>query len=80
MIVENLDYTGQRIDADISSAIRQQFAADGLLSDSDINVDTTHGKVTLKGKGHTQAGADRAIQLGRSVDGVKSVRSSLTVN
>jgi osmotically-inducible protein OsmY len=80
MMVENLDSADQRVDADISSAIRQKFAADGLLSDSNINVDTTGGRVTLKGKVDTQAGADRALQLGRSVDGVKSVRSSLTVN
>ena len=78
-IVDNLDYTGQRIDADISSAIKMKFAADELLSNSNINVDTLNRKVTLNGKVDTQAGEDRAIRLGRSVDGVRSVRSSLTV-
>jgi hyperosmotically inducible periplasmic protein len=78
-MVDNTDYTGRTIDANISSAIRLKFASDGLLSDSDINVDTSHGKVTLKGKVDTQASADRALQLGRSADGVKSVHSRLTV-
>lgn len=67
------------MDAKISSAIRVKFAADGLLSVSDINVDTTQGNVTLKGNVASQAGANRALQLGRSVDGVRSVHSGLTV-
>lgn len=69
----------QRTDANISTAIRQKFAADRLLSGSDINIDTTRGRVTLKGKVDNQAKVDRALQLGRTVDGVRSVRTSLTV-
>jgi osmotically-inducible protein OsmY len=75
----DIDNSSGAMDAKISSAIRVKFAADGLLSVSDINVDTTQGKVTLKGNVTSRAGANRAMQLGRSVDGVRSVRSSLIV-
>jgi hyperosmotically inducible protein len=69
----------QRIDANISSAIKMKFATDELLSDSDINIDTDRGNVTLKGKLKTLAEANRAIQLGRSVSGVRSVHSDFNV-
>jgi hyperosmotically inducible protein len=78
-IANNDDYKGQRIDADISSAIRMRFAIDELISDSHINVDTSGRNVTLKGKVDTQAEADRAMKLGRSVNGVRSVHSDLIV-
>jgi osmotically-inducible protein OsmY len=66
-------------DANISSAIMVKFAKDDLLSSSRINVDTTNGSVTLNGKVSTQLMADRAMELGRSVEGVKRVRSNLIV-
>jgi osmotically-inducible protein OsmY len=66
-------------DANISSAIMVKFAKDDLLSSSRINVDTTNGSVTLNGKVSTQLIADRAMELGRSVEGVKRVRSNLIV-
>jgi osmotically-inducible protein OsmY len=78
-IVNNLDYNGQRIDADISSAVKMKFATDELISDSRINIDTSRCNVTLKGNVDTQAEADRAMKLGRSVNGVRSVRSDLIV-
>jgi osmotically-inducible protein OsmY len=73
------DYANLKIDADISSSIKMKFATDKLLSDSDINIDTNQRNVTLRGKLNTQAEENRAIQLGRSVDGVRSVHSNLTV-
>ena len=70
---------GRTQDASISSAIMMKFANDDLLSSSRINVDTTNGSVTLNGKVSTQPKADRAMELGRSVEGVKRVRSNLIV-
>jgi osmotically-inducible protein OsmY len=70
---------GRTQDANISSAIMLKFAKDDLISSSRINVDTTNGSVTLNGKVSTQLKADRAMQLGRSVEGVKRVRSNLIV-
>lgn len=66
-------------DASITSAIKMKFANDELVSASDINVDTNQGHVTLNGKVKSQAALDRAMELGRSVDAVKSVHSNLTI-
>lgn len=66
-------------DAMITSAIKMKFANDDLVTSSNMNIDTNHGKVTLSGKAHNQSEADRAVQLARSTDGVKVVRSNLVV-
>jgi hyperosmotically inducible protein len=66
-------------DATISSAIRAKFSKDKTVSKSDINVDTTAGHVTLSGVVAGRAQADQAMRLGRSVEGVKTVRSNLVV-
>lgn len=66
-------------DAMITSAIKMKFANDNLVTSSNINIDTNHGKVTLTGRVHNQSEADRAVQLARSTDGVKVVRSNLTL-
>jgi hyperosmotically inducible periplasmic protein len=76
----NAEDIGLRLqDASISSAIKLKFANDELISASDINVDTTNGFVTLRGTVGSKAKADRAMKLGRSTDGVKSVHSHLFV-
>jgi hyperosmotically inducible protein len=82
MNVSTLEHSesGRQIeDANISSAIRLKFEDDKLLSNSEINVDTSHRKVTLNGKVDTQEEADRALHLGRSVEGVRTVHSKLIV-
>jgi hyperosmotically inducible protein len=69
---------GEKIeDASITSAIKMKFANDELVSASKINVDTTNGHVTLTGSVTGEAEANRAVLIGRSVDGVKSVHSKL---
>lgn len=67
-------------DASITSAIKMKFANDPLVSASNINVDTTDGNVTLNGTVANQAELDRAMTLGRSVNGVNRVHSKLTVS
>ena len=64
-------------DTSITSAIKMKFANDDLVSASEINVDTTNGHVTLTGSVGSEAEAIRALQLGHSVVGVKSVYSKL---
>lgn len=76
---ESDDADGRTEDARITSAIKMKFANDVLLSSSKINVDTINGSVTLNGEVSSQIKADHATQLGRSVDGVKRVRSNLIV-
>lgn len=73
------ELAGEKVeDASITAAVKMKFANDELVSASDINVDTTNGHVTLNGKVSSRAEATRAIEIGRSVDGVKSVYSRLT--
>jgi hyperosmotically inducible periplasmic protein len=66
-------------DASITSAIKMKFANDELVSASNINVDTVDGHVTLNGIAASQAEISRAVELGQSVDGVKSVHSNLVI-
>ncbi|HSE41496.1 MAG TPA: BON domain-containing protein [Acidobacteriota bacterium] len=75
-----MDSTQVGRDADISSAIKSRFSESRLISGSNINVDTTNGSVTLNGKVSNQEKVDRALQIARSVDGVKSVNSNLIVD
>lgn len=73
------DVGGKVEDASITSAIKMKLANDESVSASDINVDTVEGNVTLTGTVKSKAALDRAVQLGRSVNGVKSVHSNLTI-
>jgi hyperosmotically inducible periplasmic protein len=71
---------GQEIeDGSITSAIKMKFANDEQVSASAIDVDTNNGNVTLNGTVSSQAEADRAVELAKTVSGVKSVKSNLTV-
>ncbi len=66
-------------DGSITAAVKMKFANDELVSASKIDVDTSHGNVTLNGTAKSRAEVDRAVQLAKSVDGVKSVHSNLVV-
>jgi len=66
-------------DASITAAVKMKMADDPMVSASEINVDTTDGKVTLNGTVQNSAEAGKAVALAKSVEGVKSVESNLTV-
>lgn len=66
-------------DGSITAAIKMKMADDPVVSAMKINVDTTDGKVTLNGTVQDAAEEDKAVDLARSVDGVKSVNSKLVV-
>ena len=66
-------------DATITSAVKMKFARDETVKAFSINVDTKNGAVTLTGEVSSQAEANRAVSLARSVEGVKDVTSNLTV-
>lgn len=71
---------GQTVeDASISTEITLKYAKDDTVKATKIDVDTNLGVVTLKGTVSSQTEADRAIQLAREVEGVKEVRSNLTI-
>jgi osmotically-inducible protein OsmY len=71
--------TAKMDDASITAAVKMKFAHDETVAAHNIDVDTSQGIVTLTGSVKNQLEADRAVQLARSVDGVKDVRQNLVV-
>lgn len=72
--------TGESFDsAVLTTKIKSTFVGDSRLKANDISVETYKGVVQLSGFVDTQAEADRAVQLARTVKGVKAVNNSLIV-
>ena len=66
-------------DSVITTKVKALLAADDFLKSFDISVETYKGTVQLSGFVSSQAAVDKALQITRSVGGVKSVRNSLIV-
>ena len=66
-------------DAAITTQINGQLTRDTSLSAMSINVDTTAGKVLLRGTAPDAAARDRATTLARAVEGVVAVNNELTL-
>jgi osmotically-inducible protein OsmY len=66
-------------DMSITTAVNAEFARDSELSALRINVDTTEGKVILRGTAPNEASRDRATTLAQRVDGVLAVDNQLSV-
>jgi hyperosmotically inducible protein len=71
--------SGATTDASITAAVKMKMADDPLVSASKIDVDTEDGNVTLNGTVKSAAEEQKAIDLAKSVDGVKNVKSNLTI-
>ena len=72
--------TGQYIDDSvITSKVKTQLAADDFLKSFQISVETYKGVVQLSGFVDSQTAVDKAGQITRSVNGVKSVKNNLIV-
>jgi len=72
--------TGDKIDdAWITTKVNWFFVGEDTLKGSHINVDTKNNVVTLNGTVTNLAGKNRAAQLARQTDGVKSVVNNLTI-
>jgi hyperosmotically inducible protein len=72
--------TGNAIsDSWITLKIHSQFIPEDALSDSDIDVDTKSGVVSLNGTVASEAGRAKAIAIAKATDGVNSVSDSLKV-
>jgi len=70
---------GQTIDdAGVTAKVKTALAAAKDVSATSINVDTVQGKVTLSGRVSNPSEAERALDVARNVEGVKSVESKLT--
>ena len=63
----------------ITTKVKSEFAMNKLSSASEINVNTDNGVVILGGMAKNQADANRAIDIARSVKGVRSVRNEMSV-
>jgi osmotically-inducible protein OsmY len=72
--------TGESFDsAVLTTKIKSTFVGDSRLKANDISVETYKGIVQLSGFVDTQAESDRAVQLARTVKGVKAVNNSLII-
>jgi len=67
-------------DSVITTKIKTKLAVEHLASAKRIKVDTDrNGVVWLSGTTETQAEADKAVEIARNTEGVKSVNTKLTV-
>lgn len=72
--------TGQYVDDSvITTKVKSLLAGDDFLKSFQIGVETYKGVVQLSGFVNSQQAVDKAIQISRSVKGVKSVRNDLIV-
>jgi len=66
-------------DLAITAAVKTRLASDSELSALAINVDTSSGRVVLRGSAPDTASRNRATELARTVEGVSSVDNELNV-
>jgi len=72
--------TGEYIDDSvITTKVKSLLAADDFLKSFRISVETYKGAVQLSGFVNSQQAVDKAVQIARSVKGVKSVKNDLIV-
>ncbi len=67
-------------DATITTRVKTALLNDPGVGVLRIDVNTTAGVVTLSGNVGSKDEADRAVQLARSVSGVKDVKSALKIS
>jgi len=72
--------TGEYVDDSvITTKVKSLLAADDFLKSFQIGVETFKGTVQLSGFVASQKAVDKAVEIARSVKGVKSVKSDLIV-
>ena len=72
--------TGEYVDDSvITTKVKSLLAADDFLKSIQIGVETFKGTVQLSGFVNAQNAVDKAIEITRSVKGVKSVKNNLIV-
>ena len=72
--------TGEYIDDSVITAkIKTQLASDDFLKSFQISVESRKGIVQLSGFVDSQSAIDKAGQIARGVEGVKSVKNDLIV-
>jgi hyperosmotically inducible periplasmic protein len=77
-VVEKVEKAGEYLDdSAITAKVKAEILSDPLLKVSQISVVTTNGAVRLSGTVDSQQSIDRAMEIARSVKGVKSVENGL---
>ena len=72
--------TGEYVDDSvITTKVKSLLAADDFLKSFEISVETYKGTVQLTGFVDSQKAIDKAVEITRSVKGVKSVKNNLSV-
>src|ERR1700675_2118695 len=72
--------TGEYVDDSvITTKVKAAILNEPSLKSAEINVETFKGTVQLSGFVSSQANIDKALEVARSVSGVKSVQNSMTV-
>jgi len=66
-------------DTVITTKVKSQLGADDFLKSFEISVETYKGAVQLSGFVDSQKTVDRAGEIARGVEGVKSVKNNLNV-
>ena len=66
-------------DSVITTKVKSQLAGDDFLKSFEITVETYKGIVQLSGFVDSQNAVDRAGEIARGVNGVKSVKNNLNV-
>jgi len=66
-------------DATITTRVKTALLNDPDVNATRIDVSTAAGVVTLSGDVRSKSEADRAVQVARTVQGVKDVRSALKI-
>jgi hyperosmotically inducible periplasmic protein len=60
-------------DAWITSKVKSSLLSDNLVSGTDVSVETYQGRVMLSGFVDAENQMDRAVEIAKSVEGVKKV-------
>ena len=72
--------TGEYVDDSvITTKVKSLLAGDDFLKSFQIGVETFKGTVQLSGFVDSQRAIDKAVQITKSVNGVRSVKNSLVV-
>jgi len=72
--------TGQYLDDSVITAkVKAAIVNDATLKATEINVETFKGVVQLSGFVRSQADINKATQVARGVEGVKSVRNVMSI-
>jgi osmotically-inducible protein OsmY len=72
--------TGEYVDDSvITTKVKSLLAADDFLKSFQIGVESYKGVVQLSGFVNSQKAVDKAIEITRSVQGVKSIKNDLII-